>query len=109
MRLGTYSEASGIGLVADALRTGLQRSRVDVERMERAARPDERREYCRVVADAGRRVDRDVSLLECCPPEAVREAQVALQCAGTRCCQCSHCAACSCEDERLQHLVKCAD
>ena len=65
MRLGTYSEAGGIrlaGLVADALGAGLQRGRVDVERMERAARPDERREYCRVVADAGRRVHRDVSL-----------------------------------------------
>ena len=40
--------AGGIGLagfVADALLTGLQRGRVDVERMERAARPDERREY----------------------------------------------------------------
>ena len=79
MRLGTYSEASGIGLaglVADAPGAGLQRGRVDVERVERAARPDERREDRRVVADAGRRVHRDVSLLECCPPEAVREAEV---------------------------------
>ena len=84
VRLGTYSEAGGIGFLADALLTGLQRGRVDVERMERAARPDERREDRSVVADAGRRVDRDVSLLECCPPEAVREAEVRLQRARTR-------------------------
>ena len=76
MRLGARPEAGGIllaCLVADALGAGLQRGRVDVQRMERAARPDERREYCRVVADAGRCVDGDVSLSERCPPEAVRE------------------------------------
>ena len=76
MGLGARPEAGGIGLaglVADALRTGLQRGRVDVDRMERAARPDELREDRSVVADAGRRVHRDVSLSECCPPEAVRE------------------------------------